>query len=78
MLYVRPKMNQLIAEIEKPFDGVPIPREVTLHVADAHDGYDYDHDPEHRAKDFIGRWQDVPAEHPVSYTHLTLPTIYSV
>ena len=56
-------IDHLIDIIEKAFDGVPQPRDITLHVAEAHDDYDYDHDKEHREKDYIGRWQDVPKEH---------------
>jgi len=67
-------MNSLVAQIRKAFDGVPMPSEVTLRVADAHDSYDYEHDSEHRAKDFMGYWQDIPAEHlkryPMGLTHL--------
>ncbi|MCR9142308.1 MAG: hypothetical protein NXI24_08645 [bacterium] len=54
---------ELIELIEAAFDGVPQPPELTLHVAEAHDDYDYDRDAEHRRKDHIGRWQDVPWEH---------------
>ena len=53
---------ELIKLIEDSFDGVEQPQDLTLHVAEAHDGYDYDHDDEHRRKDFFGRWQDVPSE----------------
>ena len=56
-------IEELIASIEKAFDGVPQPTGITLHVAEAHDEYDYDHDQEHRKKDFVGRWQDVPTDH---------------
>lgn len=56
-------IEELIEIIEKAFDGVPQPEDVTLHVAQAHDNYDYDHDKEHRRKDHIGRWQDIPNEH---------------
>lgn len=52
----------VIRLIEESFDGVPIPEDITLHVAEAHDNYDYDND-RHRPKDFVGRWQDVPTEH---------------
>lgn len=55
--------DELIGIINKAFEGVPQPDEITLHVAEAHDDYDYDHDEEHRKNDYIGRWQDVPAEH---------------
>lgn len=56
-------IEELINIIEKAFDGAPQPEDITLHVAEAHDVYDYDHDKEHRRKDYIGRWQDVPREH---------------
>jgi hypothetical protein len=56
-------MKSPIEEIEAAFDGVERPKEVTLHVAEEHDNRDYDNDALHRAKDFEGRWQDVPAEH---------------
>lgn len=56
-------IEELISLIEQAFDGVPQPEDITLHVAEAHDDYDYDHDIEHRRKDYIGRWQDVPKEH---------------
>ena len=55
--------EELIQSINQAFDGVPQPKDITLHVAEAHDDYDYEHDAEHRQKDFIGRWQDVPNEH---------------
>ena len=55
--------EELIRFIEKAFDGVEQPKQLTLHVAEAHDDYDYDHDLEHRRKDYIGRWQEVPEEH---------------
>ena len=53
----------LINMIKAAFDGVEQPKDITLHAAEAHDGYDYEHDDKHRKKDFIGAWQDVPAEH---------------
>jgi hypothetical protein len=49
--------------IELAFDGVARPEQLTLHVAEAHDNYDYDNDPLHRTKDHVGRWQDIPDEH---------------
>ena len=55
--------QQLIEIIEKAFDGVPQPEDITLHVAEAHDDYDYEHNDKHRKKDYIGRWQDIPEEH---------------
>lgn len=57
------ELEELIGVIESAFDGVPQPDDITLHVAEAHDNYDYDHNAKHREKDFIGRWQDVPSEH---------------
>jgi hypothetical protein len=56
-------IEELIQIIEMAFDGVPQPQDITLHVAEAHDNYDYDLDIKHRQSDFIGRWQDVPTEH---------------
>lgn len=56
-------IQQLVTIIEQAFDGVDQPKDITLHVAEAHDAYDYDHDAEHRKKDYIGRWQDVPDAH---------------
>ena len=55
--------EELIGIIENAFDGVTQPDEITLHVAEAHDNYDYDNNLKHRKKDYIGRWQDVPQEH---------------
>ncbi|MDH5656086.1 MAG: hypothetical protein OEZ34_09275 [Spirochaetia bacterium] len=57
------KRKKLIDEIIKAFDGVEQPAQITLHVAEAHDLYDYDNDAEHRKKDFIGLWQGVPSSH---------------
>ena len=57
------KRKILIEEIVKAFDGVVQPEQITLHVAEAHDLYDYDNDAEHRKKDFIGPWQGVPSDH---------------
>ena len=57
------KIEQLLAIIEAAFDGVPQPTDITLHVAEAHDNYDYSQDEIHRKKDHIGRWQDVPKAH---------------
>lgn len=54
---------ELIKIIENAFDGVEQPKEITLYVAEAHDSYDYDHNAEHRRKDFFGPWQEVPHEH---------------
>jgi uroporphyrinogen-III synthase len=53
----------LIKTIQDAFDGVEQPKDITLHVAEAHDGYDYDNDDRHRIKDFIGAWQNVPEAH---------------
>lgn len=55
--------EELIKFIEEAFNGVEQPQEITLHVAEAHDDYDYDHNKEHRKNDFIGRWQEIPSEH---------------
>ncbi|OHC21964.1 MAG: hypothetical protein A3J71_13270 [Pseudomonadales bacterium RIFCSPHIGHO2_02_FULL_60_43] len=56
-------IDELISTIEEAFGGVLQPQGITLHVAEAHDNYDYEHDEQHRQKDFMGRWQDVPIEH---------------
>lgn len=57
-----PNKSNLIKEIHKSFEGVCQPEKLTLHVAEAHDGYDYDHK-KHSHLDPRGRWQDVPTEH---------------
>lgn len=54
--------NELIQEIEKAFEHVTPPEKVTLHVAEAHDSYDYN-DEKYRLNDVADRWQDVPVEH---------------
>ena len=54
--------RQLIKEIEKAFDNVCQPEKITLHVAEAHDDYDYN-DEKYKHLDVRGRWQDVPKEH---------------
>ena len=54
---------ELIIFIEKVFKGVPQPKGITLHVAQAHDDYDYENNADHRKKDFIGKWSSVPTEH---------------
>jgi len=55
--------EQLIAFIENAFDEVEQPKDITIHVAEAHDDYDYEHDLAHREKDFFGPWQEVPLDH---------------
>ena len=55
--------EELIKFIENSFDGVENSKAITLHVAEAHDNYDYENDKKHREKDFIGSWQNVPSEH---------------
>lgn len=57
------EMESPIIQIDEAFDGIAMPKEITLHVALAHDNYDFSHDAMHRVKDFEGRWQDVPDEH---------------
>ncbi|MBX2849538.1 MAG: hypothetical protein KTR16_14550 [Acidiferrobacterales bacterium] len=52
--------EQLCSLIEEAFDGIERPEDITLHVAVAHDNYDYERDALHRKKDHVGRWQDVP------------------
>ena len=54
---------ELIRFIEKAFDGVEQPTDITLHVAEAYDDYDYENDAIHRKKDFNGPWQQLPSEH---------------
>ena len=49
--------------ITKAFDGVSYPQNITLHVAQVHDSYDYDNDAKWKQLDYIGRWQDIPNEH---------------
>jgi hypothetical protein len=55
--------EELINIIEIAFDGTQQPKDITLHVAEAYDNYDYSHDKRNYEKDYIGRWQDVPKEH---------------
>ena len=55
--------TDLIKIIETAFDGVQQPHKITLHVAQAHDDWDDEHDMIHHKKDFIGRWNDVPNTH---------------
>lgn len=57
------KKQNLIEKIQNAFHGVKRPHEITLHVAEAHDNSDYDHDSEHRKKDHQGPWQTLPQEH---------------
>jgi hypothetical protein len=56
-------MKSPVDEINAAFDGVERPKELTLHVAEEHDNYDYSNDATHRANDYAGRWQDIPDEH---------------
>ena len=55
--------EDLIRIIYQAFDDVEQPKDLTLHVAEAHDAYDYTNDQKHQKKDFIGRWQDLPDAH---------------
>ncbi|MBU44028.1 MAG: hypothetical protein CMN76_12470 [Spirochaetaceae bacterium] len=55
--------EQVIELIQSAFDGVPQPDKLTLHVAEAHDNWDYDNDAIHWKKDHKGPWQDVPDDH---------------
>ena len=57
------KIENLVSLIDKVFDGVPQPSILTLHVANARDYRDYEHDIEHYRKDHIGRWPEIPNEH---------------
>ena len=61
--------DELIAVIVAAFESVDPPSEITLHVAEAHAAYDYDHDEEHREKDWIGGWQAVPDAHLMACEH---------
>lgn len=54
--------EDLIEEIRSSFNNVDQPEKITLHVAQAHDEYDFD-DEKYSHLDFRGRWQDVPIEH---------------
>jgi len=56
-------IEDLIEIIQKAFHGVEQPKDITLHVAEAHDYYDYENNDKHRAKDYIGDWEGVPDEH---------------
>ena len=55
--------EELKKYIETVFDDMPHPNLITLHVAQAHDDWDYDNDLKHRRKDFKGHWKDIPSEH---------------
>lgn len=52
----------LINAIKKAFDGVEQPAELTLHVAEAMDRYEYD-SAKYRELDYRGDWADVPDKH---------------
>ena len=51
--------EQVIELIQSAFDGVPQPDKLTLHVAEAHDNWDYDNDAIHWKKDHLSHthWQ---------------------
>ena len=55
--------QSVIETISNAFAGVPQPEEITLHVAEAQDNYDYAGAELHRKKDFRGPWQEVPEQH---------------
>ena len=57
------KRTDIIECIQRAFAKVPQPQELTLHVAEAHDSYDYENDKIHRQKDFFGPWQEIPTAH---------------
>ena len=57
------EQEKIISLIKEAFSDVPVPSKMTLHVAEAHDDYDYDHDTEHRKKDHLGHWMDIPETH---------------
>jgi uroporphyrinogen-III synthase len=77
--YVSMRANReaLFKMIQDTFDGVEQPTDITLHVAEAHDAYDYEHDSEHRKNDYIGAWQDVPAAH-IKKCHTALSYVNKV
>lgn len=57
------------------FGTVSVPSSVTLHVAEAHDNWDYKHDAVYRQNDHKGHWKDIPEEHVLknlnAFSHLT-------
>jgi hypothetical protein len=53
----------VLDEIALAFKDVPPPADVSLHVAEAHDSWDYDRDAELRKQDCATRWEDVPDAH---------------
>jgi len=55
--------KELIEVIKKAFEGVVQPSDITIHVGKAYYSYDYSHDSEHRKKDFVGNWLDIPSDH---------------
>lgn len=55
--------EKIILSIQKAFQGIPAPALLTLHVAEAHDSNDYDHDQTHHKKDHLGNWEDIPEHH---------------
>jgi hypothetical protein len=57
------KRVDLVSIIEDAFKGVTQPKSITLHVAQAHDDYDYLNNSKHRKNDYIGDWNNVPSEH---------------
>jgi hypothetical protein len=60
---VSDERHELMVLIREAFDGVERPIELTLHVAEARDDYDYEHDVEHRRRDHEGPWQQILHEH---------------
>jgi hypothetical protein len=61
----RKNMNKekIIKLVIDAFNGVDQPKNITLHVAEAHDNYDYTHDDDHRKSDYIGPWQELPSSY---------------
>jgi hypothetical protein len=56
-------IRDIIEKIQKAFDGVTKPKDITMHVARAIDDYLPENEYEAlRKKDDEGRWQDIPDE----------------
>ncbi len=63
------RKDELIGRIRDSFDGVARPKDITLHVAEAHDNHDYERNELHRLKDFVGPWQEIPEAHILACPH---------
>ena len=59
----------LIQHITEAFNGVEQPLDITLHVAEAHDQWDYQNNHVHRRHDYFGLWQNIPLKHIRSCQH---------